>query len=85
MKLKQQTIITYIYMGVVSVFIKKMQFLIYVFLKAWYAYRRTYFSELGYVRVFFLALGENIARIARESFKIRILHTIYELLLTSMN
>ena len=48
MKLKQQTFITYIYMGVVSVFIKKMQFLIYVFLKAWYAYRRTYFSELGY-------------------------------------
>ena len=35
-------------MGVVSVFMKKMQFLIYVFLKAWYAYRRTYFSELGY-------------------------------------
>ena len=38
-------------MGVVSVFIKKMQFLIYVFLKAWYAYRRTYFSELGYVEI----------------------------------
>ena len=38
-----------------------------------------------YVRVFFLALDENIARIARESFKILILHTIYEHLLTSTN
>ena len=38
-----------------------------------------------YVRVFFLALGENIARIAREYLKIRNLYTIYELIIGQSN
>jgi len=38
-----------------------------------------------YVRVFFLTLGENTARIAREYLKIRILYTIYELILAQSN
>ena len=63
MKLKQQTFITYIYMGVVSVFIKKMQFLIYVFLKAWYAYRRNYFWELGYTQRYRESIGGGYSRI----------------------
>ena len=42
-------------------------------------------NENLYVRVFFLTLGENTARIAREYLKIRILYTIYELILAQSN